>query len=516
MARPGFRRHDHWREPLAGVGAAVVLTLAGCDNEPTKPRPAVQAVEVAPAFATIESGMTVQLTATLKDGAGNALPGRVVLWTTGHAAAATVSPGGLVRGNVMGWAPITATSEGRDGRAEITVTPPPAVACLATGGSVISVTGVQTSGFADTSLADNVEVDASTAHFLTTASVPIRLGGGSNVCFHGGTVIGEQPPSTSWSEMHETYGMVVKGAGFFQVENIRMFNYGDGPTMDGGGVDYWTIRGAHLKYMRDDCVENDFLNSGTIEDSFLDGCYDGVSARPYTVTPDGSSNLVVVRSSLMRLQAMDAAYSGPAPNHNAFWKWHETGPRLVLRGNVFRADAGSYGDNSTGMYMAPPPGKLVDCENNVMVWLGPGPFPEPLPTLHNGKPCFRLLTGAEGLAYWNGAVAQWRAAHPATSVDAASPVISMFAPGIVEDTALVGTVALVATAVDDQEVVGVQFQLDGQSIGAEVTEEVSPTKFQLLWDSRERPNGTYTLTATARDAAARTRTSPGVTITVQN
>jgi hypothetical protein len=70
--------------------------------------------------------------------------------------------------------------------------------------------------------------------------------------------------------------------------------------------------------------------------------------------------------------------------------------------------------------------------------------------------------------------------------------------------------------VDDQDVAGVQFQIDGQNIGAEVTVEAPLTKFTRSWDSRSLPNGTYTLTATARDTAGKTTTSAGVTVTISN
>jgi len=43
----------------------------------------------------------------------------------------------------------------------------------------------------------------------------------------------------------------------------------------------------------------------------------------------------------------------------------------------------------------------------------------------------------------------------------------------------------------------------GQSIGSEVTAESSPTKYQFSWDSHGAVNGTYTLTAIARDAAGK-------------
>ena len=142
---------------------------------------------------------------------------------------------------------------------------------------------------------------------------------------------------------------------------------------------------------------------------------------------------------------------------------------------------------------------------------GPGPFPEPLPARAG---CFTLLTGAEGLQYWNNAVADWKMAHPAAATDLGPPIVSLYSPA--DTTTLTGVVSLTATAVDDQAVAGVQFDLNGQDIGAEVTTDSPATKFTVQWDSHAMANGTYALTARARDAAGQTTTSAGVTVTVSN
>jgi len=318
--------------------------------------------------------------------------------------------------------------------------------------------------------------------------------------------------------MHDVTGMYVTNSSLLHVENTRLFDYGDSLSMASGGLANWSLKGVYAKYMRDDCVEDDFLFSGTIDDSLFDGCYDGISAQTWSgQSPDpgdGSNNLIVMKNSLLRLQAMDAAYSGPLPNHNSFWKWDTKAPKVALYNNIFRADEDSWESGSgPGMYMAPPPGKLADCENNIMVWLGSGPFPEPLPSTFNGKPCFTITTDK---SVWDRAVTQWKAKHPTTLGDIAAPIVSLFSPGIVGSTTLKGTVTLTATAVDDGDLPRVQFKLNGLNLGAEVTTESAPTKFKLTWDSRTKPNGTYTLTATARDVFGNTKTSTGVTVTISN
>ena len=81
----------------------------------------VASVTVSPATANVFAGATTQLSATLKDAAGNVLTGRAVAWTSSNTAIATVSAAGLVTGVAAGSATITATSEGKSGTASVTV-----------------------------------------------------------------------------------------------------------------------------------------------------------------------------------------------------------------------------------------------------------------------------------------------------------------------------------------------------------------------------------------------------------
>ena len=492
----------------------------------------VATVTVSPANGTVFVGQTLQLTATPKDANGNALTGRTISWASSATGIAAVNGSGLVTGQATGTATITATSEGKSGSAGVTVTtppPPPTGTCLTQSGPLVTLSGLQTSTYEPTSLADFTRIDATTAQFLLDTSVNViaREGGGVSMCWSGGEILGQFPPSTAWNTMHDKYAMIPgshSSAVRITIENYTAFSWGKGISFDDPGIDSgFTIRNVHVKYGRDDCIEDDFFNGGTIDSTFLDGCYDAVSSQEDPGATQGINNIITISNSLLRLQAMDSVYSGPVPNHNAFWKWSDLAPSLQLYNNVFRADGPSQEGTGARMYMAPPPGKLADCKNNVMVWLGSGPFPETLPTTFNGQPCFTLMTGAAGLQYWNNAVANWYAHHPDPLPDVAPPIVSLFSPGISGSTTLTGTGTLIATANDDRAVVGVQFQLNGQNIGAEVTQDgvsgddqFGPTKYVLTWDSHGVANGTYTLTAVARDAAGHSTTSAGVAVTISN
>src|SRR5207302_5942968 len=82
----------------------------------------IVSVDVTPPTATVQTGQTVQLTATPRDANGAALSGRAVTWSSNNTSVATVSSSGLVSGVTPGSATITATSEGKSGTASVTVT----------------------------------------------------------------------------------------------------------------------------------------------------------------------------------------------------------------------------------------------------------------------------------------------------------------------------------------------------------------------------------------------------------
>jgi hypothetical protein len=101
----------------------------------------VARVEVTPTAMTLASGGTGQLTATLFAGSGAVLTGRSVSWSSSGADIATVSTSGLVTAVGAGTAIITATSGGRNGTAQVTVTAsggaPARIALLPTSATIL-------------------------------------------------------------------------------------------------------------------------------------------------------------------------------------------------------------------------------------------------------------------------------------------------------------------------------------------------------------------------------------------
>ncbi len=88
------------------------------------PVASVATVTVAPPTLSLSVGSALQLSATLRDSAGNVLTGRTITWSSVNTSVATVSSAGLVTAvGAGGPVAITATSEGRQGSASATVTP---------------------------------------------------------------------------------------------------------------------------------------------------------------------------------------------------------------------------------------------------------------------------------------------------------------------------------------------------------------------------------------------------------
>lgn len=107
----------------ANVGDAFVVADAEGqrDSALIHVRAAVGSVTVRPNNGALALEETLQLDAVVKDGDGNVLTGRAVVWTSSKPAVATVSSVGLVTAVQTGAATIRATSEGKAGQSSITV-----------------------------------------------------------------------------------------------------------------------------------------------------------------------------------------------------------------------------------------------------------------------------------------------------------------------------------------------------------------------------------------------------------
>lgn len=102
----------------------LALFVTACSGSTSEP-PAVASIAVTPATATPLVGEAVQLSAAVKDAAGNLLSGQNLQWSSSASSVAAVSSSGLVTASAVGTATITAAVGAVSGTATITVLPDP-------------------------------------------------------------------------------------------------------------------------------------------------------------------------------------------------------------------------------------------------------------------------------------------------------------------------------------------------------------------------------------------------------
>jgi hypothetical protein len=191
-------------------------------------------------------------------------------------------------------------------------------------------------------------------------------------------------------------------------DGLRLDNLEDG-FRPRANTDGWVLKNAWLTNIHDDCVENDHVQQGTVEDSLFDGCYVGFSERPSAGTSiNGSSKTLTINNSVIRFQDWAVGRSGASNAHNNWFKEGGSPLKKVLNNNVFMADVpGEYGWSQMNISSS-------SCSNNTMVWLGSGHYQASLPS------CFTVLEkdtydaqhGAGALRqFWDSKVAGWKARH---------------------------------------------------------------------------------------------------------
>jgi hypothetical protein len=186
------------------------------------------------------------------------------------------------------------------------------------------------------------------------------------------------------------------------VEDVAISNYGDGIRFQDYATD-WTVRRVRITDAHDDCLENDRQHAGLIDDSFFEGCFVLISTRPGSGwTVDGSANTVMISNSLLWQKGMPTCGFADQvpPCTGPTWKWDnrsgKPGPKLALKNVVVRIDQ----HPSNGVVNMPP---QTTCENTVIVWLGTGAYPAPVP---GG------CTVTTDVGVWDRAVSDWEARHP--------------------------------------------------------------------------------------------------------
>jgi len=258
----------------------------------------------------------------------------------------------------------------------------------------------------DSPLPAGTVIDATDAVWYDVHAYPILLNSPGSICWLGGRVEGNENQETTPWTIYASRKPISLFSPNSVIQNSRLINYGDAIIIK-EGADNFVLRSLYVTDMHDDCVENDQQLAGTIDDSLLDGCYMAFSTRTSSsdTDVDGSGNLYTIKDSLIYVKEMSIGYGGE-PGNGAFFKYNshdDRGPDIALHNNIFRIDEAPH---VTSQGLIPQLGKLVDCSNNTMIWLGNGDFP-----LENDQTLPDCFTLTNDVSLWENAKSDWLKAH---------------------------------------------------------------------------------------------------------
>gem|GEM_PF-6748471 len=212
-----------------------------------------------------------------------------------------------------------------------------------------------------------------------------NAGGVENVTWRGGVIVGSIPPSWSWRKTHDFggAGIFIHNNGPVDLQYIRIHNVEDGikfreaPEYSNTGT--WKIRDCYFTAIRDDAVEDDRFEPGTVQDCLFDGVYVFISEQDENVdsnTPIGldEDNTIYINRVYTRLYGTNGT-DGPG-------KWFK------LLGNVSHHKL-AISDSVFAIGSQPRLGwadEIIPREvswlgnNNFILWLGvPGTYGGPKP-----------------------------------------------------------------------------------------------------------------------------------------
>ena len=262
---------------------------------------------------------------------------------------------------------------------------------------------------------DATTFDASETSWRPDLSTyPINLDGeAARLCWLDGEVYGSIPESMTWEDAHDLNQPCIRivATEWMVVEGLRCDNTDDGlrPREVGTGANdvAMLIKGTYLTRIRDDCLENDGIIGGLLQDNLWDGCNTGISERPSDAQGsfDQPAGETLVLDRMLIGLAITPHEDGPG--ENALFKWSDSANDLVIRCSIFKVDAISL----NGPEAMEIPGRIDDrrCPDRptTLVWLGGGTYPGRLPS---------GITVTSDIAVWDAAVTEWKCDHgyPAT------------------------------------------------------------------------------------------------------
>lgn len=315
------------------------------------------------------------------------------------------------------------------GTTTCSTTPPPPSDCLKAT-NIATLTGV-VSSYTGTP-ASNSTVDARSYTVSNDHTWLVTPHSTSGVCWVGGEymntiadsatgTLSGSGPGTAWGDYwHHNGGFTIGGDGQgynnpnWVIDGVTVHHTGDAFNMSSGSANF-EIRNSHIYDIRDDCVQNDYYQTGNVHDNLFESCYDGFSSKASSNTsPDGTGHTWTINNNVVYIAPTVSVYKGDSPGSVYILKWQQPGDGLtgipehvVFKNNVVRVDKCPFQTGSTcdDKFYFPPD---VDWSGNSLYWGGSGPVPSSLATWFSSAHGSKMITKTE----WDAAVSNWKTAHP--------------------------------------------------------------------------------------------------------
>lgn len=250
---------------------------------------------------------------------------------------------------------------------------------------------------------------------------PFMVNDSPGAILDGGTIRGRVDMTREWRDVYNdgnSAGIRTEGTPGVVIRDWRITDTWDAVRVSWDSPNF-LIDDVWVTNARDDAVENDRLQTGTIRDSLFDGVFGGISIDPSSSSPvDGHNNTVTLDGVLMRMKSF--LYEGEM-THSAMIKTDsatdgEVTPNLRFINTVFAIEDVEHRSYRS---MRDAWDNTVESRGNVFLNLSDEPLPDDYPMPPEG---WTVLQGQAARDYWQKAKSEWIERHSGEDVEPQPPL----------------------------------------------------------------------------------------------
>lgn len=271
-------------------------------------------------------------------------------------------------------------------------------------------------------LSSGTIIDATTASWIVANMgddinrYPFNIEGAPNLIARGGSIWGTISQTLSWEDTYiNSAALRFENAPGVVIDDWRIDKAWDAIRIDGGSQGF-LIDDAYVTNNRDDAVENDDNNGGTIRDSLFDGTFVGISLGDDHHV-DGSQNTVSLEGVFMRMQ--EYIYKGEL-QHGTPFKADTGAPETTPDIRIVNSVIAIQDPDHAGLdRLKIAWDHVTESRGNVFLNLSDTPLPSDYPKPPAG---FTILQGQQARDYWKATKEAWLDNHDGTPIAAITPL----------------------------------------------------------------------------------------------